>query len=357
MSFERVYPEQHDSLSETPEPAENPVLFGHEDAAAALAADYRSGRLHHAIVLAGRSGIGKATLAFHLARHILANPDPAGAPADLAPADTQGQTWRLVAQAAHPSLLHLTRPAVERGKGFRTAITVDEVRRVNRFLSRTAHDGGHRVVIVDPADDMNVNAANALLKSLEEPPRNCLFLLTCHSPGRLLATIRSRCRLVRLRPLADDELLKALAAAGCEPPASDATRRLLLDQAGGSVRDALMLVRFSGLDIVTALDTMLEAPLFDVASAYKLADTIASRDDGARWSVFNDAVLARISELGRQAAEAGRLDQAAVMSRLWQEAGEQVEATRIYNLDRKQHVVGLLRRLHDAAPPTSLAGV
>ncbi len=109
-------------------------------------------------------------------------------------------------------MLHLTRPANEKTKGFKTVVTVDEIRRVNRFLSMTSHDGGYRVVIVDPADDMNVNAANALLKNLEEPPSRTVFILISHSPGGLLPTIRSRCQMVRLSPLGNDDLIAALSA-------------------------------------------------------------------------------------------------------------------------------------------------
>ena len=155
MIFERIAPERHDTLDNVPEPSEHPYLFGHHEAADMLAAAYRGGRLHHAVVLAGPAGIGKATLAFRLACHVLANPDPAAAAARLAPPDPASQVFRLIAQDAHPSLLHLTRPPNERTKGFKTVLTVDEIRRVSRFLSMTAHDGGYRIVIVDPADDMN----------------------------------------------------------------------------------------------------------------------------------------------------------------------------------------------------------
>lgn len=349
MSYERLYPEQHDSLEGVPEPPENPNLFGHEEEVAQLASDYRSGRMHHALVLAGKAGIGKATLAFRLARYILSNPDPRAAPAEPGEPDMASQTSRLIAQGAHPSLLHLTRPVADRGKGFKQALTVDEVRRVGRFLSMTAHDGGYRIVIVDPADDMNANAANALLKNLEEPPANTLFFLMAHSPGRLLPTIRSRCRILRLRALDDAALLRALEAIGAELPEDAARRQLLLEQAGGSVRDALMLTRFSGLDIVAELRKLVDAPRFDAAAAYRVADGVAARDDGARFTVFNDAVLGRISELAREAAIGGRLGQAAELSSFWQEAVERIGATRVYNLDKRQHVVGLLRQLHDIA--------
>ena len=138
--------------------------------------------------------------------------------------DPASSLYRQVASGAHPSLLHLTRPFDEKNKKFKTALTVDEIRRVGRFLSLTAHDGGYRIVIVDPADDMNTNAANALLKNLEEPPSRTLFVLVAHSLGRLLPTIRSRCQIVRLQPLGDADLLAALAAIGKAPEPGPAGR-------------------------------------------------------------------------------------------------------------------------------------
>ena len=163
-----------------------------------LAAAYRSGKLSHALLLAGPQGIGKATLAFHLARHLLRHPSPETAPDELEGPDTASSLFRQIATGAHPSVLHLTRPMNEKTKSFKTVVTVDEVRRINRFLSLTSHDGSYRVVIVDPADDMNTNAANALLKNLEEPPSRTLFILITHSIGRLLPTIRSRCQTILL---------------------------------------------------------------------------------------------------------------------------------------------------------------
>jgi len=127
--------------------------------------------------------------------------------------------FRQIATGAHPSVLHLTRPLNDKTKSFKTVVTVDEIRKVNRFLSMTSHDGSYRIVIVDPADDMNINAANALLKNLEEPPARTLFILIVHAPGSLLPTIRSRCQMVRLAPLAEDELMAVLQ--GIEPPPPD----------------------------------------------------------------------------------------------------------------------------------------
>src|SRR5690606_28014279 len=139
---------------------------------------------------------------FHLAQHLLANPVAEAAPALFSPRNPASPLFRQIAQGSHPGVLHLTRPMNDKTKAFKSVVTVDEVRKVNRFLSMTSHDGGYRVVIVDPADDMNVNAANALLKTLEEPPPRTLFVLISHSLGSLLPTIRSRCQIIKLKPLA-----------------------------------------------------------------------------------------------------------------------------------------------------------
>ncbi|TIX19989.1 DNA polymerase III subunit delta', partial [Mesorhizobium sp.] len=209
MIFERIAPEQHDTLDGVPEPSETPFLIGHSQAAGMLTAAYRAGKLPHALIFSGPVGIGKATLAFHLAHHLLKHPDFAQAPESLATPDPASSLFRQIATGAHPGVLHLTRPLNDKTKSFKTVVTVDEIRKVNRFLSLTSHDGSYRVVIVDPADDMNTNAANALLKNLEEPPARTLFILIVHAPGSLLPTIRSRCQVVRLTPLDAEDLMAA----------------------------------------------------------------------------------------------------------------------------------------------------
>lgn len=234
--FERLAPEQHDTLEGVPEPAETPFLMGHEEAAAMLVGAYRAGKLPHALMFVGPVGIGKATLAFHLAHHLLKHPRHQESPAQLAVPDPASPLFRQIAQGAHPSVLHLTRPLNERTKAYKSVVTVDEIRKVSSFLSLTSHDGGYRVVIVDPADDMNTNAANALLKNLEEPPTRTLFILIVHAPGSLLPTIRSRCQVVRLSPLTPQSLGQVMEAVG-QGTGDDS----LLSRAGGSVRNAILL--------------------------------------------------------------------------------------------------------------------
>jgi DNA polymerase-3 subunit delta' len=342
---ETLAPEQHDSLPDVPDPAENPVLVGHAETRRMLAGAYRSGKLPHALLLAGPVGIGKATLAFHLANHLLAHPDAASAPPDLSAPDPASPTFRQVASGAHPGVLHLTRPFNEKKKAFQTVLTVDEVRRVNHFLSMTSHDRGYRVVIIDPADDMNPSAANALLKNLEEPPSRTLFALIAHSPGRLLPTIRSRCQMVRLQPLDADTLAAALAAVGVKPPADDQARDDLAERAGGSVRQAILLTEHGGLEIAKALDDAVAAQKADWPASLRLAEVVAARDYESRFDLFNAHALDLLAQAAGAAASAGELARADRLAKAWQQARLAVDEAETYNLDRKQHALNMISSL------------
>src|SRR5262245_8647083 len=169
-----MVPATHDAIDGVPPPSANAALFGHEAIRSFLAQAYRSGHMHHALLLEGPQGVGKATLAFHLAGHMLSHPRAEAAPLTLSVPDIGASPYRQIASGTHLSLLHITRSVDAKTGKFKTGITVDEIRRVSHFLNRTAHDGSWRVVIIDPADDMNRNAANALLKTLEEPPQRTL---------------------------------------------------------------------------------------------------------------------------------------------------------------------------------------
>jgi DNA polymerase-3 subunit delta' len=354
MSDEALAPEQADSLPGIPSPAENPLLFGHETVEARLAESYRAGRLHHALLLAGPQGIGKATLAFRLARHVLVHPEPADAPADrLSMVEAGGALFRQIVAGGHPSVLHLTRSRHERTGAFRSAITVDEVRRIARFTGLTAHDGSWRVAIIDPADDMNANAANALLKTLEEPPRRTLFILIAHNPGGLLPTIRSRCELVRLQPLADAPLGAALS----QVAGLDRIDHTLFRVAGGSVREAILMARHGGAGIAETIETLLDAPRFDFQRAAALAEEVAARGSDVAFDLFNRLFLQALAGRARIAAEAGGAREGARLAGLWQEFAGRMRESGIYNLDRRQHVIGRLREAHAAirSPAAGLA--
>ena len=345
--FERIAPEQHDTLEGVPEPSENPGLVGHRDASARLARAHAGNKLPHALLLTGTAGIGKATLAFHLAHHLLKFPSNSTAPDELAIPDPASSLFRQVAIGAHPAVLHLTRPANEKTKGFKTAVTVEEIRRVNRFLSLTSHDGAYRVVIVDPADDMNTNAANALLKNLEEPPSRTVFVLISHSPGALLPTIRSRCQNVRMTPLDTDDLVEALAAVGSPAPQDAASRQALRERSGGSVRAAILLTQHGGLEIAEATERVARSRKLDVAVAHRLADAVSGRDKAMQFDFFNRHALDMLADAASAAALSGNRALADRLSEGWHESRIAIGETEAYNLDRKQHALNMIVRLQD----------
>ena len=190
-----------------PDPRANPLLLGHEPVEAMLAEAMRSGRMHHAWLLTGPEGVGKATLAFRFARRLLAGM-PEGATLAMDPGE---KVFRRVAAGSHADLLTIERAWDAKRKRLRGEIVVDDVRRIAAFMHLTPAEGGWRVVVLDGAEDLSRNAANALLKVLEEPPPRAILLLVCSAAGRLLPTIRSRCRRLRLPALEDAVLAELLA--------------------------------------------------------------------------------------------------------------------------------------------------
>ena len=200
-----------------PPPRANPRLLGHHAAEATLLEALRGGRMHHAWLITGPEGVGKATLAFRFARRLLAG----ASDSDSLALDPSHPVFRRVAVGSHADLLTIERAYDPKRKRLRTQIAVDDVRKINGFMGLTAAEGGWRVVVVDGAEDMNGPSANALLKVLEEPPPRAVILMVCSAPGRLLPTIRSRCRRLRLSALNDADMARA--AGGI--PAGHAGRR------------------------------------------------------------------------------------------------------------------------------------
>lgn len=320
-------------------PAETLSLFGHDAALAFLGRAYRSGKSHHAILIEGPEGIGKATLAFRFANHVLAHPDAQSAPDVIAPPDPASTHFRQVASGASHNLIHLTRPFDEKAGRFKSAITVDEVRRVGRFFGQTSGSDNWRVVIVDTADDLNRNAANAILKMLEEPPKRAMFLVLSHAPGKLLPTIRSRCLPLPLRPLSDAALERALKALGFE--IAPESRTALFAQAGGSVSEALKLVNYGGLEILNAFENVLSQPPGGQQrqDLIKLAEALSAKGSDTIFAFFTDNLIRRIERDAKLAALNGDLAGAARMSELSSALLERIATSVAYNLDRKQIVM------------------
>jgi DNA polymerase III subunit delta' len=283
-----------------PDPRANPFLLGHDGAEATLAEAMRSGRMHHAWLVTGPEGIGKATLAFRFARRLLAGPAP-GASLAL---DATSTVFRRVAVGAHADLLTIERAWDPKRKRLRGEIVVDDVRRVAAFLHLTPAEGGWRVVVLDGAEDLNRNGANALLKVLEEPPPRAVLLLVCSAAGRLLPTIRSRCRRLRLGSLNDAAMTELLARYLPETAPDERERLAALGE--GSIGRALQLAAGGGVGVADMVGQVLEAvPALAAARAHEVADALG-RDEEA-FSTFMDLLRAAISAAVRGVAS-GRAD-------------------------------------------------
>jgi DNA polymerase-3 subunit delta' len=333
----------HDALEGVPLPREATKLVGHVTAEQALLDAYRSGRMHHGWILTGERGIGKATLAFRLARFVFAHPDPRSPEVmearDLSVSPAH-PVARRVAIGVHANLLHLQRDWNERDKRYRTELSVDSIRRITPFLGTTAGEGGWRVVIVDPADDMNRSAANAILKNLEEPPRRAIFLLLARSRGALLPTILSRCRTLDLSPLPPDEAAAVLRDVAPEI-ADERDGELAAALAGGSVRRLIELRRNDGVALYRLMLAAIEAG--DPQAQIRLA---AQAGEAAIMEQFLELYEGYLVRRVRGIAEPGESRPPSLplvtWAELWEKAtlsGREVET---YNLDRRQFVLDLL---------------
>lgn len=355
-----------DRLEEFPHPRHTHKLFGHAEAERHLAEALAGGRMHHAWLLAGPKGIGKATLAYRFASAALAAPserDPSGE--TLSVADTTIAA-RQVRALSHPGLLVIRRPYDTKGKRFTASIPVDEVRRLRTFLGHRAAGDGWRVVIVDEANELNVNAANALLKSLEEPPVRTVFLLLSSAPGELVPTIRSRCRMLTLSPLTETDMraaaTQALTAADIKPP--DAAEWAALERlSGGSVARLLGLFGAGGLALQKQVDRILELlPRVDWRAVHALSDELAPATAQPRFELFFELLMETVSRLVRTAATGqGAPEDVALASRLigaarlasfaalWERVAREKADTLALNLDRKSLIIETVAALAAAA--------
>ena len=276
-------------------PREATRLFGHDDALASFTRAWQAERLHHAWLIDGPAGVGKATLAYRIARLVLAGSDPEAA-------------TRRIAAGTHPDLLVVERTASSarvpdgRAKRLRQEIVIEDAAAVGGFLHRTAAMGGWRVVIVDGLDQANRNAGNALLRLIEEPPARTLFLLVASAAGRVLPTLRSRCRTLRLAPLDPVAMLHALEV--LLPEVSDGERRELAVLARGAPGRAVLLAAEDGLALSRLAREVLDAgPRAAGTWTYELADSILRRENG--FATFIDLLSEYISAIVRAAGRTG----------------------------------------------------
>ena len=296
-------------MSEEPlAPRDNPDLIGQDAAEKTFLQAWDSGRLAHAWLITGPKGIGKATLAFRIARFVLAGGGKSsggGLFGDAAPAASlhmppDHPVFRRISSGGHADFKLIERGwSDDKQTKRKSEITVDDVRDVGSFMSLTAAEGGWRVVIVDAADEMNRNSANAILKVLEEPPKHALMLLLGHSPGRLLPTIRSRCRRLTLPPLCQDTVIELLRGHHPDMPAGELQGLSAL--ADGSIGRALALHEQGGMDLYSAMVGLLAGlPKLQGGALHDFAEKIGRQADSV--ALFGELFSGWLAQGARRAA-------------------------------------------------------
>lgn len=343
-------------------PAWTERLIGHEAAEQAFLAAFTAGRLPHAWLISGPQGVGKATFAYRIARFLLAQPmQEAGglfggsvpaAPTTLdMPRDHR--VFRQIAQRGHPDFRLLERTPNPKTGRMRSEIIIDDVRAIIDFLHLKPAASPWRVVIVDSADDLNRNAANALLKVLEEPSSNTVLLLLSHAPQSLLPTIRSRCRKLVLQPLPRE--LAAAELAARHPDISAQDRELAVATSGGSLGQAIRMIEQGGVGLLREIGALLASwPKLDAGLLHRLGDKLGGRDQDAQFDLAVEllgwwfARMARMAATGErpetqlfegEMALIDRMRAAASLDHwlaLWEKVSRLFDRVRSVNLDRKQ---------------------
>jgi DNA polymerase III subunit delta' len=329
---------EHDQIDGVGAPEQTTTLIGHSAERAAFLQAFDAGRLHHAWLIHGPRGIGKATFAFELAREILRRT------AD----EAAERVVRQVAEGAHPNLRVVRRRRTDKGDRFYTEIVIEDVRGLIGYFRHTSGRSGTRIAIVDAVEEMSPGAANALLKTLEEPPASGLILLISHRPGLVLPTIRSRCRALALRPVSDANVRAVVA-----DTAIDADGRALdqaVSLANGRPRKALEALVLGETGALSALAGWLDTPQMRVGAAHLPIAAELSRGAGqGAYPIALDMISGWIAARARSAATAGTAPGAplAMLADLWENANALASDQAVYNLDRRQTLVMVMDAIRD----------
>jgi DNA polymerase III subunit delta' len=350
---------ESDAMPGLPHPREAQRLFGHADAERALLEAYRTKRLSHAWLIGGPHGIGKATLAWRFTRFLLANPDPDAATAreatDLSVPRTH-PVWARLQSGAYGDVAVLRREWNDKTKKFFSEIRVDDVRQALQLFQRASSAGGYRICILDSAEDLNRSSANALLKVVEEPPPQSLFLIVSHQPSQVMPTILSRCRKMFLGALAPAEVRAAVEATGTlASTLAPAEFEALIGRSGGSVSQALRMLDDTRLALDRELRTELDRlPEIDWRALHRLADRLGAAEAIEPGAILVDTVLdwidARVRAQARGGDGAHRL---APLAEVWEKVRAAARDAEALNLDKRPLLLSVFA---DLAQATRMAG-
>ena len=356
-------------------------LVGHEHAEQLFLDAFNAEKIHHAWMITGPRGIGKATLAYKMARFLLNNPpiDDQGpglfgdvlekTPLSSLETDHDSQANHLINAASNPDLMIIERTEDPKTGKIRSNILVDDVRKINAFFHKTSLDGGWRVAIVDTADEMNRNAANAILKILEEPPKNSIVIILAHAPGRLLPTIKSRCRMLPLKPLKSQTVKEVL-----QKNYPDKEENIIdgyVALSNGSPGYAISLMEHKGLEVYREILGLLSTmPNINVPLMHDFAGAITTKKSGDTFLLFSEMLSQFISRMVRHTSylntghthnikealteefdlmeELGAIIPLDQWAELWEKISEKIKVTDQLNMDRKQTVIDILNVINTA---------
>lgn len=325
------------------------LVLGQAKAIESFFAAVQTGRLAHGWIFSGRQGVGKMLFAMQVARATLAD-GPPKTREELEAGQLSAES-QLVDQAAHPDL-RVVAPDYDNNK---KQIEVEQIRDLKNFFAHSSARSKWRVAIIDAVDDMTRNAANALLKILEEPPGNTLIILINHNQGRLISTIRSRCRILPFRELEEEVVAKQLLEL-C-PEADEQTRAAAAFLASGSLADAIFLINHGGFEHYKAMvEAMIALSSRDVEPMHNFANYVASKDDPLRFSAFIALLSDMIVRIFKDAQGAqpyrplfkGEHEYVASLAgalrtdelfAIWEDVQQKGRETNALNLDRKQAVM------------------
>ena len=334
-----------DRIEGLKQPYEHGLLRGQGEAEERFIEAARSGRLHHAWLLSGPRGCGKATFAFRMARYFLQSSRDVISITfdDLDHASaSDNPIFKQISHGAHPNLLHMRIPYDEKNKKFKTQLSIEEIRRTHGFFGTTAGGKGWRVAIVDRADDLTISAANALLKILEEPPERTLFFLLSEHPNRLLPTIRSRCQHLALKPLKHDDLIEALENA---TDAMTFDRETLMKHGNiinGSVRRAFHFESQDAGALLQDFNELINQDTYDIPKLHRFADNVSARVADEKYVFFIEFLENYLADKVR--ASDGRTPLVS-WAEVWDKVHARISDEERLNLDRKQTVLALFHDL------------